>query len=283
MDWQQVTPSTLVSFLGVAHEKTTLDLKATYDRALPARYEQAKDLAAFANVLGGTLVVGAIEGKGPDKGRPIAFKSVPDVPYLTDELTEAVRLCFPPPVVLHHRITLTAAEQATLLDRPVSEDASLLIVNVQASLVSPIGCLGCDANGKKIDDHYRFPIRTVEGTRYLRPEELPFHMNSHERRTLLQLRQVPGDTMIFVWGRKLDGSVTPERCTLVSLDPERLVMRINRRDGRFPEAEVPLAMVRTVWKGEETWEIAIEGTVFKPHASKNQVYGFMPLGGCRYD
>lgn len=281
MDWQQVTPSTLVAFLGNAHERTTLDLKQDYSRTpVRARYELAKDVTAFANALGGTLLVGAIEGTGAAKGRSVRFADVPDEADLINELTEATRLCLPLPVVEVHRATLSAADQASILGRTCADDARLVIINVQASIAGPIGCLGADAAGTRIDNAHRFPVRTAEGTRYLRPDELPFHMNSHERRTLLQLRQIPLGSALDVWGRTGDAPVRSCRCTLVRVDAERFVAVIEQRNGRNdPPAEVPLTVVRAVWRGTDLWQLAIDGTIFTAHRKDNRCYGFIPLGG----
>lgn len=284
MDWQAVTPTTLVAFLGAAHERTMLDLKQDYKRSpVRARYELAKDVAALANALGGTLLVGAIEGEiaGKKTGRATAFVDVPRDVELIDELTEAGRLCFPLSIVEVHRVTLKAIDQANILGRPCVTDAQLVIINVQASLAGPIGCLVPDNSGNRIDHAYRFPVRTAEGTRYLRPDELPFHMNSHERRTLLQLRQIPEDSPLDVWGRTGDGLTKSCRCSLVRVDADRLVAVLDRRDGsqKRAVAEVPLSVVRAVWKGAEYWQLALDGTVFTPHRSRNELYGFVPLGG----
>ncbi len=223
----------MVAFLGTAHERTTLDLKRDYDRTSPLRprYELAKDTAAFANALGGTLLVGAIEGTGASAGRATAFLSVPDPQALINELTEASRLCYPPPVIEPHRARVDASQQSLLLNRRCCDDADLLIINVQASLGGPIGCLDGDANGNRVDHAYRFPLRTSEGTRYLRPDELPFHMNSHERRTLLHLRQIDLDTPIDVWGRDVRAPMKPCTCSLVRVDGDRLVAVVDLRNG----------------------------------------------------
>jgi hypothetical protein len=81
--------------------------------------------------------------------------------------------------------------------RRAAASVTLVAINVQPLLTTPVGCGACARDGTPVPDAHRFPVRTVDGTRYLRPEELAFHMNSHERRMLLQLVNFPaGETVV---------------------------------------------------------------------------------------
>lgn len=283
MTWIPISESNAEQTLETATERTTLDFKKTYDLTDPTkRYELGKDVVAFANNLGGTILIGVTEGKGIHAGRAVRFEHVQNSGELIKVLEAMVSLCRPVPVVVPEIVKLDAATQTSLLNRPVDDDVELLAINVYPLLATPIGAPSCDNEGKRIPDSYRFPIRTIEGTRYLRPEELAFHMNSAERRILLQLSQIRADErdMIDVWDYQLgDGLRPPRRCSLKSVEAESLSMTLAVMLAENPyEAEVPMTFVRAVWKAKGRWNIALEGTVFYMKADTS-FSGFIPLGG----
>jgi hypothetical protein len=60
--WVPLTAENVVSMLRDSCEHAVMDFKTTYDVSDPlTAYEVAKDVAAFANRLGGTIVVGVVE------------------------------------------------------------------------------------------------------------------------------------------------------------------------------------------------------------------------------
>jgi predicted HTH transcriptional regulator len=109
-----------VAILVGVHEKAIIDFKKQYDLndldRNDKRFEIAKDIAAFANHLGGTIVVGVVENK--QTGKIGAFNSVQDEKRLVQALDEALRFCLPVPVATHEQIDLDAQAQNTLLGRP---------------------------------------------------------------------------------------------------------------------------------------------------------------------
>ena len=182
------------------------DLKRTYDLADPLTvFEIAKDVVAFANNVGGTILVGAIEGSGDKKGRAVRFSGVVSGP-LVQALERAVAMCLPVPIVAPEVIALSEDDQQRLLGARGTAPVEVLAINVPPMLSAPVGAPVCDSTGKRIDNAYRFPVRRVEGTRYLRPEELVFYMNSRERQVLLQLEGIPAAerTLVWVWSLSLN-------------------------------------------------------------------------------
>jgi hypothetical protein len=109
-----------------------------------------------------------------------------------------VRLyCLPVPLVDAIEIPLEASEVAQILGRSAAA-TSVVAINVPPMLNTPVGCLSCSdecaqcenasqacaSKGKAIADAFRFPIRTIETTRFLRPDELARTMNVTERRAI---------------------------------------------------------------------------------------------------
>ncbi|MEZ4365814.1 MAG: hypothetical protein R2939_05950 [Kofleriaceae bacterium] len=259
-----------------AHEKLSLDLKQTYELRKPGqKYEIAKDLAAFANVLGGTLLLGAKEGKdaaGRPTGRTAEFHTLANAAELIRAAADAAALCRPAIVVAPEEIRLTAIEAKSITGRDEG-DVLLLALNVSASLTPPVGILVEDTA-----DAYKFPFRTLERTRYLEPDELVLHMNSHERRMMLVLAKIPANQAVRFWDRTPISGLSPVRTgTIEHLDPDNLIVKlVPTPPSQHPFAHVPLAFITAVWRDEQSrWNITINGAV----ARADRDVAFLPEGG----
>ena len=119
--------------VGASRESGTFDFKAEQDPA--NQRELAKDVAAFANGLGGVVLVGAVEDK--KRGTLSAYK-----PMARLEDAEALRKayelavtqrCVPKPVVDVVRIETV---------RPDHPAGHVVAVNVYPSQMAPIPLLG---------------------------------------------------------------------------------------------------------------------------------------------
>lgn len=279
--WQAWSQSNALALATTAHEKTVLDLKTRYelgDATVP--YELAKDMAAFANALGGTVLVGTSEhndAHGRKTGRIEAFVPGVDDQALIKAATTAARdLCQPPITVEPEVIKLTVAEQGTISSKPLSQPVVLVALNVHPLLSSPSGVAACDDAGVRIPNAYRFPVRFLEGTKWLKPEELAFHMNSHERRICLLLAQVPRDAQIEIWD-KGQGALGGKRfCNLLDVDAERMIAKFEfGNDKRV--VHVPLTFVNAIWRDEkDVTNIDVRGAFNV--ARHNEEPPFVPLG-----
>lgn len=149
-------------------ERQWFDLKETY--APDKRAEMAKDVAAFANALGGTLIIGAKEGPTePDYTSPLAATHAEKVALAFDQ---AVRdFCRPSPTV-HVRP----------IPSPDAQGKVVLVVNIEPAVDQPIA-----ARHAEDKDAWRFPVRVGRDTEFLFPEQLPLYMNSKARRAKLLL------------------------------------------------------------------------------------------------
>lgn len=269
MRWTPLNQGNALATLIGAHEKAVIDFKKEYDlRDLDkndGRFEIAKDIAAFANHLGGTIVVGAVEN--PQTGKLVAFNSVQDEKRLVQALDQALNFCLPPPVATHEQIDLDAQTQDTILGRPGATGLiTLVAINVQPYLNGPIGAKIWRESGKKgeaFNDAFRFPCRGAEGTRYLRPEELALAMNSHERRILLQLEKIEPDLSITLWTpQPLRGGITTSTtCKIVQIDHEGSVILVESQHPEPYKCEIPVALIRAIWRTRDGWNMGIEGSI----------------------
>lgn len=301
MRWEPITPENVVAKLCGASEHAISDFKLKYetnDRS--KRFEIAKDVCAFANHLGGTIIVGAKEGKGSQRGQIETFVPLtdPSAGELVTVVDEAVKLyCLPVPLANAQEIVLDDAQVTAILRRPGSA-TSIVAINVQPALNTPIGCLTCSdeckecktsgakcsCKGKQIDHAYRFPIRTIESARYLRPDELAKTMNAIERRALLELHAIESEPTITVWFNRGSGTKTaPRLCQIERLDPELLICVLGDRapggrDGRDTRSvEIPLTFVRATWRTSAGWNVSIDGIAFEYVIDRRE--GYFPPGG----
>lgn len=286
MNWSPLTATNVVEVLTVACEHAIFDFKQRYDIAdATVPFEIAKDATAFTNHLGGTIAVGVIEGSGERRGRAAQFAplTAPTPGQLIAAVDRAIKLyCLPVPIVDAVEIPLTAEQVAAVLGR-LGPATSIVAINVQPSLNTPVGCSVCDKNGTKIDHAWRFPVRTIESARFLRPEEIAMTMNVNERKALLQLQQLTGEAKLTVWFNTQAGTRGVSRpCRIVALDPQIMICTLQMLTGDDEKAlaEIPLTFVRACWQTTVGWNVAIDGIAFEmdPRGRREQYY---PPGGLR--
>jgi hypothetical protein len=206
--------------IGSGFERDTFDLKTSYDLTKTA--DMAIDVAAFANHLGGTVLVGAAESKGVVGAYKPMHKA--DCNDLKNAISKAVGArCRPSP-----RIDLV----------PLEKDAGhVLAVNVWPQLGGPVG-VRVDADKSKGGyggGAWIFPVRTGTDAHYVDPENLAMYMLPQIRRVVVLLAQIPTGAKVRCriyennqWAdRRLDGFdvernllflVAGEKTTHVPLD-----------------------------------------------------------------
>jgi hypothetical protein len=286
MAWTRLSQANAIGELQTATERTVFDLKRTYDLSdLKTVFEIAKDIVAFANNVGGTILVGGVEGSGDKKGRAVHFQTVASAPLL-EAVQKAIAMCRPVPVVTPEVIKLTEQDQQIVLGTPAPAAApvELVALNVPPMLSTPVGAPVCDSAGKRVEHAYRFPIRRIEGTEWLRPEELVFYMNSRERQILLQLEGIPAAErdVVNLWSVSPNegGRELRKQVALVGVDSANLVLTLEKRAGEVTPvvARIPLAFVRAVWRDEQ-WNISVDGITFRVDPMKlSKMVGFVPTG-----
>ncbi len=236
--------------LGKAHERATVDFKSTVSEATP--FHLAKDVAAFANHLGGTIYVGVAEGVG---GTPEAYVPLDAAAMgaAQDKYSKALQRCSPAPVIDFERIA--------------TDGGHILAVNVWPFIGQIVGV---EVKSHKPDEGWggaahAFPIRAGADTIFIKPEQLPMFIEPQVRRTVILLNGIPvapRGGMFLLWrnprnGFNEAGIETP--LARVDVDVQRNVMQARISDGLW-WAHVPLDDVESVWDShDDRWVIRVRG------------------------
>lgn len=264
-----VTPSDLPK-IGDGFERATLDLKATYDLAKQAC--MAIDVAAFANHIGGTLLIGASE----TDGRVGAYVPVPEAENNArkDAFSKAVAgRCRPAP-----HVDLVPIAYGT---------GWVLAVNVWPQVNGPVGVRVCDVEalaenykarhvasgvpeteatarakteakrdaGGYAGDSWVFPIRSGSDAFYVTPENLPMYMLPHVRRTALLLRKIPPGATV----QCVVADIEKRPRVLDSVDEEANVVKMHAPGDPAAPHWVPLDGIASVFETEsDGWWLLFE-------------------------
>ncbi len=138
-----ITIASQLPAVGASYERSTLDFKKT-SSAKPTQ-EQAKDVAAFANRFGGTLLIGFEERSDGRVGNIEALPST-HAANVKSAISQAVRdRCRPSPTV-----------DVDIID--IGEAACVLAVNVSPFFGQPVGVIAGDLGREPA---YLFPFRTM--------------------------------------------------------------------------------------------------------------------------
>lgn len=246
--------------IGAGYESATLDMKGGpkayrqfHDRVETGwkSFEIAKDVAAFANATGGTILIGATE----DAGAGVCSAHVPFSDEAAKDLSDAITLaveqrCRPRPLVDLARIAFPAGV--------------MLAVNVWAFPGQPIA-VSVTGNSKQ-DGHggvsYVFPIRLFAKTVYLPPEQLAMLMSPDVRRRAIILATVkPGESIhVHPEIRTLDDQhVRPWTAALMRLDEQHGVVVVMHDNA---ETGLPLDGMSAAWRDDKGVHIVIDRRLF---------------------
>lgn len=289
MPWE---PIASVERLIARVESSSLDFKTVYNLASPrVRYDIAKDVAAFANAYGGTIVVGIQESSG----KPVRVEGVADVPNLKETIRDALGMfCVPLPATPEdYVISVRPAEARRILKESCAAAPSvavdLVTLNVAPDPRAPIGVRPLDgASNRPLADSWRFPVRMTDHTDFLNPTDLPMWMNSHERRVAIHLRRAFGEggaeVTVAVHCRTGMAQNHPYERPLIltSVDEKQLCATFRMADPPGVLV-VPFSFILSVWRAvPDKWEMAINGSVLDEIQSSpgNKIPRFKPyLGG----
>ncbi len=282
MAWE---PITTVDQLIARTESSSLDFKTVYDFGAPnARYEIAKDVAAFANAFGGSIVVGIREVRG----RPVRIDGVANVPKLKEELCVSLdRFCMPLPATPEDHVIVVPPEAARRIlagsaAAPTSETpVDIVTLNVAPDPRAPIGVRPFDnPSGRALADAWRFPVRIADQSRFLDPTELPMWMNSHERRVAIHLRQLFAQRarvpVLVHCKRGEQHQQTYEKTLLLTGVDEGRLCATFEQEATPGHLVVPFSFILSVWQaGPDAWEMAINGSMHAIGGLRFRLY----LGG----
>jgi hypothetical protein len=228
-----------------SREKSDIDFK---QYAHPGKgWEHSKDVAAFANALGGVLVVGADIETDPTKlvYTGLGGQTAAEVVRIYQH---AAGLCSPPLTVDTVRI-ITAA------------GAELVAVNVDPFVDQLVASKG--GHRETLLPHlWRYPIRRGDKTDDVAPEDLAMYMNRKSRSAFIHLSQIPVDKRAVVrfFFAKRDGNGTPQTASVeLGIEVPSVEHNYVTVKNLNTQARLPLKDIRDVWQDLDMWVIEVTG------------------------
>lgn len=214
-------------------------------------FELAKDVAAFANAAGGTIVVGLVEDTQSGVVRKVRSVTSAEAADLEKALRSAVsRRCRPSPLYD--------------VDRPAHEGATLFVVEVAPAFGSLIGVLvASDATkASYAGDAYAFPVRSGTGTLYLAPERFPVMIDAKVRRAAQMFLQIKaGDIVEHVNLEQNRGRFT---LTFHAVDEgANAVLFDQGESARVRFIGVPLDGINHIWLEQGNLKFSADGVLMQ--------------------
>jgi len=234
-----------------ARETYELDFKAAHHNDSD---EQAKDIAAFANCLGGVILVGVAErADGFDR----TMLPIQEARLAARSYEDAARdLLAPRPNV-----------DAVVLSNPADSTRSIVAVNVDPFPGQLV------AARLSRSDAWRFPVRVASRhTAYLNPEQAMIYSDPRSRKAAILLANIgPSqckDVFVQIMERKETHEGVECREELyeaqllgVSIDSNAVELTVKcGLDKPFPVV-APLEDVAAVWSAHGRWHIRVNGTI----------------------
>jgi hypothetical protein len=225
--------------IGEAIERPVMDWKT---KPAAFAFARATDVAAFANHLGGTLLIGAREEHG--QLRAYVGMTPEEAGACRDDYSKAVAdRCQPRPAVDFDEYT-----------HPSDPTKRIVAINVQPSL----NLVGVKVTAHKQSegwggDSYVFPVRSGTDARYLEPGQLAMFMTPQIRRIAVMLARIPHNAEVAI----CPDSKSHMSCTFVDVSEEdnicTVITNINRT------VRYPLDMIQSVFQDiDGRWHIMID-------------------------
>ena len=231
---------------GASIERAVQDWKAA-DTSTP--FHKAKDVAAFANHLGGALLIGAREVDG-QLAAYVGMDSA-SAGAVRDAYSKAVTdRCLPKP-------------QFDFDEYVDPDDGAkrIVVVNVWPSLL---------LIGVRIDSHkpsegyggpsYVYPVRTGTDATYLDPTQISMYMTRQVRRVAVMLSKLPENALVHITNLTINHK---HNARLVAVREHENVVQL-RADASSPVFAIPLDCITTVFKSYDgtsnsnMWQIYVD-------------------------
>jgi len=240
-----------VRALATEPESETLDYKSV---ANPDEWwELAKDIAAFANHLGGVIIVGATEK--PDGFPELHGLPVAKIAALKDAYEMAARdKCRPSALMTCERV-------------PWEGGREILAVNVAAYAGGIVGAqfyaLNTAGNAEPANA-WQFPMRIGKHNPPLPLEQAIMHMSAHVRRTAILLTSIADRNNVkLIWEHPADNirdMREPAPGALRNFSIERNVAYFVLNDGPLASVTIPIDDLDAVWSEEDgSWAVRVSG------------------------
>jgi hypothetical protein len=238
-----------------AQEREHLDFKSFASKT--KGIEHAKDIAAFANSLGGTILVGVTETTGTLAIPGVAGQTATEV---KDIYEHAALKCSPKARIDAVIIRTSTGVDVVAINVPPSPDAVLGVPGVASEAEAP--------------NSWRYPIRRATQTDFLTPEQLSLHMNPTIRRVFVRLSAIPTTAPVRVdsvhysngqyFGTKIFAGAAVE-LFIKSVSLETNALELERQQPSSKTCRVPLMDVVDVWEHmPDSWAIRLCGQLDAP-------------------
>lgn len=213
-------------------EQAWLDFKA---QPTNEAHERAKDVAAFANAMGGTLIVGAAEQNGT---------LVRYVPITTAQANQVVRDYHE---AVRDRVRPAPIFETHTLDR---EGGKVVVVNVQPFPGQAVAVELKRPDETKLPDAFRFPVRVGTQTDFITPEQLPMFFDAKVRRIAIALEYIAthAPNVELYYPATGDDPPIPADAIIVEVNIQTNTLRLSHVYGSF-NVHIPLDFVEGVCHG----------------------------------
>jgi hypothetical protein len=226
--------------IGEAIERSVMDWKV---KASPTDFEKAKDVAMFANHLGGTLLVGA----GELSGQLNAYVGMTEARAgaLRDSFSKAIAdRCQPRPAIDFEEY-----------EDPHRPRRRIVAINVSPSL----NLVGVKVAGNKRREGYGgpayvFPVRSGTDARYLEPGQLAMFMTPQIRRVAVMLARIPTGTRVTVVLGRDSQKVTPTWFFDAVVEEENVA---HFRSETKP-VHLPIDRILSVYQDPDGWRVVMD-------------------------
>lgn len=235
-----------------APESWALDFKSMHTADAS---EHAKDIAAFANAMGGVILVGAHEKSDSYSRNPLPIAAAQQA---ARDYEDAARdLLSPRPVI-----------DPVIIRNPADEALALLAVNVDPFPGQLIGARIAKTNG------WRYPIRTAaRHCTFLDPEKVMIYSDPRTRKAAILLATIEASQIKTVYVQLMERVELPDsesntevllpaelRSVDVATNTVTLAVRL-ADDSEIVTAYAPLEDVGAVWKASGSWRLRLNGSL----------------------
>lgn len=245
--FEPITTEAALPPVGTA-EGATLDFKAKLDPKWTG-FWLARQVASFANSVGGTLLIGAAED-----GRDALKQYVPlvdaEAKKVEQDYGDAIRQrCSPQPFFQPSRVSKDGGFVVAINVWPFPGQAIGVRIRADKGL-----------DGSEVDA-YVFPLRSGRTTTEILPEQLPMLMLPELRRVATLLSAVDETERVELLSDDPDATLVPVNLKAVEVLANVAVFTMKPSAHAITEIRVPLDRIETAWKDHGCWRVIIRGRV----------------------